>query len=135
MIVKNDLAELDNIFGELEAISSKFGLSYDFQNNLCLCIDEVFSNIVRYAYDDGKEHEIEIIFDYDAHGRRFTITISDDGKPFNPLDVKAPDLTVDLREREIGGLGLFIVLNIMSNVEYNRTDCINRLKMTKDIEL
>ena len=135
MIVKNNLNELGKVFGELETISSDFGFPLEIQHNLCLCIDEVFSNIVKYAYDDGKEHEIEITFDYISRDRTFTITISDDGKPFNPLEVKSPDLTIDLLDREIGGLGLFIVLNIMSNVEYNRDDCINRLKMTKDIDV
>ena len=135
MIVKNSLSELDSIFSELETISSEYGIHAEIQNNLCLCIDEVFSNIVKHAYDDGNEHEIEIVFNYDAHGRKFTITISDDGRPFNPLEAKTPDLTIDFLEREIGGLGLFIVLNIMSNVEYNRTDCINRLKMTKSIDI
>ena len=134
MTVKNSLSELDSIFNEVEAVSKKFGFHEDLQNNICLCMDEVFSNIVRYAYDDGLEHEIEITFDYDAEHRKLTITISDDGKPFNPLGTKEPDLTLDIADREIGGLGLFIVLNIMSNVEYNRTDCINRLKMTKDID-
>ena len=135
MIVKNNLGELSNIFSELETISSKFGIPLEIQNNLCLCIDEVFSNIVKYAYDDGKEHEIEIVFDYDAQNKIFTITISDDGRPFNPLEVHAPDLTIDLLDRIIGGLGLYIVMNIMSNVEYIRDGCINRLKMTKDIEV
>ena len=134
MTVKNDMSELRGIFSELETISSKYGLPVDIQYNLCLCIDEVFSNIVKYAYNDGKEHEIEIVFSYDAYGRKFSITTIDDGRPFNPLEVNAPDLTIDLLDREIGGLGLFIVFNIMSSVEYNRTDSKNRLKMTKDID-
>jgi len=134
MIVKNNLSELDRIFYELETVCSKFGFSLELQNNLCLCVDEVFSNIVKHAYDDDKEHEIEILFDFDASGRKFSITISDFGKPFNPLEAKTPDLTLDLQEREIGGLGLFIVSNIMSSLEYKRHNCMNRLKMTKIID-
>ena len=133
MIVKNDLTELDKIFKGLEKISMEFGFPSEIYNNLCLCIDEVFTNIVRYAYDDGREHEIEIIFDYSSRKKTFTVTISDDGKPFNPLEAQAPDFSSDLMEREIGGLGIFIVLNIMCSIEYKRLESMNKLKMTKNV--
>ena len=134
MIVKNNIRELDRIFEELEALSVKYAFSQDTLNNLCLCMDEVFSNIINYAYDNGKEHEIEILFDFDDGIKKLTITIHDNGKPFNPLEAKTPDLNLDLLEREIGGLGIFIVTNIMSSVEYERLKNTNRLKMTKIIE-
>ena len=133
MVVKNNINALNYIFSELELLSSRFGFSGETCSDLCLCMDEVFSNIVKYAYDDGEEHEIEILFDFDELNSKFTITINDDGKPFNPLDTEPPGLAPDLLEREIGGLGIFIVLNIMSSVEYNRIKRMNRLRMVKDI--
>ncbi|MCL2048371.1 MAG: ATP-binding protein [Defluviitaleaceae bacterium] len=131
MLVKNNLDELDTIFNELDTLCERLNIPAEARNNLCLCMDEVFSNIVKYAYDDGGEHEIQITFDFEAP--RFTITISDGGKPFNPLDAEEPDLSPDLMEREIGGLGLFIVSNIMDDIEYSRVDDTNRLKMLKNI--
>ena len=134
MIVKNDISELDVIYQELKKISDKHKFSEDLYYNLCLCIDEVFSNIIKFAWDDDKEHNVEILFDYKDEAKKFTITLIDDGKPFNPLEAQDPDLSLNLLEREIGGLGIFIVSNIMSNIEYSRKNKKNRLQLTKEIE-
>ena len=134
MVVKNNLKELRSIFGEIEKISREHGFSDDLCSDLCLCLDEVFSNIIKFAWDDDKEHDIEILFNYDPGLKKFTITISDDGKPFNPLEAETPDLPLDLLEREIGGLGVLIVSNIMTNIEYKRLGNKNTFEMIKDVE-
>ena len=134
MIVKNDINELNKIYSELDRISKEHGFSEALYNELCLCVEEVFSNIIKFAWDDDKEHNIEIFFEYNEQVKKFTITIVDDGKPFNPLEVEAPDLSLDLFDREIGGLGIFIVTNIMNKIEYNRLESKNKFKMTKDVD-
>ncbi len=134
LTVKNCIYELERIYGKLDDISKQFGFSDEIQSNLCVCMDEVFSNIVHYAYEDNGEHIIEISFDFDAATKKLRIVIVDDGKPFNPLETETPDLSVDLFEREIGGLGIFIVTNIMTSVEYQRLESVNRLEMTKNVE-
>ncbi len=133
MKVKNDIIELERIYKEIEAITLEHGFTEEVQNNLCLCMDEVFSNIVNYAYDDNAEHNIDIIFDLNAPTKEIKIIITDDGKPFNPVNAASPDFTIDLFEREIGGLGIFIVTNIMSKVEYSRIESLNRLEMVHNI--
>ena len=134
MIVKNDINELNKIYTELTIISKEHGFSEELFSELCLCMDEVFSNIIKFAWDDDKEHNVEILFEYNKQAKKFTITLIDDGKPFNPLEAESPDLSLDLLDREIGGLGVFIVSNIMSKVEYNRLDSKNKFKMIKDVE-
>ena len=133
MVVKNNIHELRNVFGEIEKISKEHGFSDELCSDLCLCLDEVFSNIVKFAWDDDKEHDIEILFNYDPDLKKFTISISDDGKPFNPLEAETPDLSLDLLEREIGGLGVLIVSNIMTNIEYKRLGNKNTFEMIKDV--
>jgi serine/threonine-protein kinase RsbW len=58
-------------------------------------------------------------------------TIEDDGVPFNPLDIAAPDTRAPLRERRIGGVGLHFVKNLMSEVSYNRIGSHNRLVLRR----
>ena len=134
MIVKNDISELNKIYSELEKITKEHGFSEELYSELCLCMDEVFSNIIKYAWDDDNEHNVEILFDYKDEAKKFTITLVDDGKPFNPMEASDPDLSSNLFEREIGGLGIFIISNIMSNIEYSRKNKKNRLQLTKEIE-
>ena len=132
--VKNSLDELGGIFAALGSVCGECGLSPDIADELCLCMDEVFSNIVKYAYDDDEEHMIEISFNYDSAEKSFSITIIDDGKAFNPLEAEAPNLDPDLGEREPGGLGLYIVANTMDKLDYQRLDGMNRLKMVRKIQ-
>lgn len=133
IIIKNSLDYLDKIFNMIYEKSKAYGISQDIQNDLCVCMDEVFLNIVKYAYDDTEDHEITIEFDFDEPGKKITITFTDDGKAFNPLEVNPPYLSSDLLEREIGGLGIFIVSNTMSRIKYNRLGNFNRLEMTKEV--
>ena len=134
MTVKNDLSELNKIFDDVETLCARHNLSEDLCNNLCLCIDEIFSNIIKYAYDDDKEHDVDIILDFNERERIIKITVIDDGVPFNPLEAKEPDLFEDLLEREIGSLGIFIVSNIMCKIEYNRISGKNMLEMIKKVD-
>ena len=131
--MKNDINELNRIYTELEIISNKHDFSDELFNELCLCMDEVFSNIIKFAWDDDKEHNVEILFDYKFDAKKFIITLVDDGRPFNPMEAGDPDLSSNLLEREIGGLGIFIVSNIMNNIEYSRKNKKNRLQLTKEI--
>ena len=134
MIVKNKISELKKIFSELEKICTEHGFSEELYGNLCVCMDEVISNIIKFAWDEDEEHNVEILFDYREQEKKFTITLIDDGKPFNPLEAENPDLDLDMLEREIGGLGIFIVTNLMSSVEYSRLESKNKLEMTKEID-
>ena len=62
------------------------------------------------------------------------IVITDNGIPFNPLETREPDITLPLEERPIGGLGIFLVKQLMTDVRYDRSEGKNRLTMTKEIQ-
>lgn len=132
MIVKNDIEELKKLYGAVDEIAAQYGMDEAVVNDLYLCLDEVFSNIVNYAFDSAG-HDIEAQFLYDETQKKIKIAFIDKGKAFNPLEAAEPDLSLDLLEREIGGLGIFIVSNLMSSVEYSRLDDKNKLEMTKEL--
>jgi anti-sigma regulatory factor (Ser/Thr protein kinase) len=93
--------------------------------------DELLGNIINYAYTDEQEHTIEVRVEF--FGDRLTVTIEDDGIPFNPLEKDTPDTELPLEERKIGGLGIHLVRNMMDKVSYQRRITKNRLTLVKNI--
>ena len=97
-----------------------------------LALDELLTNIVSYAYD-GKEGVIEVHYEVNKNPKSISITISDFGKEFNPFDIDDPDLTADVNDRKIGGLGVFLVKNVMDEFQYQRENDKNIVTIKKNI--
>ena len=111
--------------------SEDMPISDELQFKLRLCIEEVVENIVNYAYDGGKGW-VEVGTHLD--GDTLTITLKDEGIPFNPLEKEDPDITLSAEERQIGGLGIFLCKQMMDKLEYERTDNCNIFKMIKKVK-
>lgn len=94
-----------------------------------LACEEVIVNIVSYAYPAGEDGYIEL--DITCEGNRLRIEICDGGRPFNPIERQAPDVTQSLEDRDIGGLGIYLVLQTMDNVTYVYEEGRNKLVLTK----
>ena len=121
------IAELtDGVNEELEAA----GCPMRVQLQIDIAIDELFSNIARYAYDDHNG-EASVILEITGEPKTARLTFVDSGKPFNPLLRENPDVTLGVEERKIGGLGIFVVKKSMDNVEYNFEDGKNILTIEK----
>ena len=99
------------------------------KNLIEIAVDEIMSNIANYAYGDdrGKAY---VLFNSNESG--ITLTFRDRGIPYNPLEKPDPDITLPVEARKIGGNGILIVKRIMDNVEYERTDGFNILKLYKN---
>lgn len=95
-----------------------------------LVVEEVFVNIVSYAYDDTNTNNTVTISINDSDDKTI-ITFIDSGKHFNPLIKDDPDLSLDVDERPIGGLGIYLVKKMMDNVEYEYKDNKNILTIEK----
>ncbi len=101
----------------------------NIQNQISIAVDEIFSNIARYAYNpDTGGATVRV-----AIGDDVTIEFEDSGTAFNPLAAGNPDLTLSAEEREVGGLGLFMVKKMMDAVEYRRDGNKNILTIKKKI--
>ncbi len=97
---------------------------------LAVAIDEIFSNIAKYAYDEkGGEAVVRVETETDPEAA--VITFIDNGTPFDPLTKKEPDLTLDAEERKIGGLGIFLVKKSMDGISYEYKDGQNILRIRK----
>ena len=95
-----------------------------------LVVEEVFVNIVSYAYDDTNTNNTVTISINDSDDKTI-ITFIDSGKHFNPLIKDDPDLSLNVDERPVGGLGIYLVKKMMDNVEYEYKDNKNILTIEK----
>lgn len=124
-------AKKENIPEMLDFIKSfgkKHNFPGDFTNQLIVVGDELFSNIVFHGYDNqGGSIFVRLLFDESKN--EFVITIIDTAKEFNQLKASAPDLTA--KNPKVGGLGLVIVKNIMTEYAYDRINGKNILSLKK----
>lgn len=96
-----------------------------------LSCEEIIVNIIRYAYPQHTDGYISVgITDT---GGELCITIRDGGRPFNPLERELPDISLALEDRDIGGLGILLMRQMMDKVSYIHADGENRLLMIKNI--
>ncbi|GAC1456462.1 MAG: ATP-binding protein [Steroidobacteraceae bacterium] len=96
-----------------------------------LALEEVFMNVVMHGSpaDTAPWVEVCMVLAEDD----LTMTIEDNGPQFDPLSLPAPDITAGLDARPVGGLGVYLVRQVMDAVSYHRVGARNRLKMTKHI--
>lgn len=127
----NRLSELERVGETVEAFGEAHDLPGKVVQALALCVDEVVTNVIAYAYDDQAEHRITLRLALRAG--EVAAEVEDDGKPFNPLDAPPPDLTQSLEDRPIGGLGVHFVRRLMDGVEYRREQGKNLLVMRKTL--
>lgn len=128
--VKNNLEEIQTANEKVDAFGEQNGLSPKLLYSVNVSIDEVITNIISYGFDDDGEHDIEIVLSLEDDTLK--VTVSDDGKEFNPLEKEDPDITQDLEDREIGGLGIFFVKNFMDELSYSYENGKNILLMKKN---
>jgi anti-sigma regulatory factor (Ser/Thr protein kinase) len=105
-------------------------VSFEAMYLASLAIEEIVTNCIKYGYTgDPKAHTIHVAFS--VKDRTLGIEVADDGNPFNPLDAKAPDLSLAVEDRPVGGLGLHLLRELADAVSYERRDGSNVLRLTK----
>ena len=125
--------ELERVNRFVEEIGEELGLDMELQMNLNLVMEEMVVNVISYAYPEGKEADIELLAESD--GKELTFVLSDRGKEFDPTMNETGDTDMDVNpaERDLGGMGIYIVKNIMNEVTYQRLEGKNLLTMKKSI--
>lgn len=130
--LRNDLSEIGRLAVALEEFADRHALPPRVLTQMNLAIEEIVTNIISYGYEDSSEHRIRI--DLAFTNRQVTTRIEDDGKPFDPMQAKDPDVTAPLEERGVGGLGILLVKTLMDDVVYSRDGNRNVLLMTKNAD-
>jgi anti-sigma regulatory factor (Ser/Thr protein kinase) len=97
-----------------------------------LTLEEIFMNIVMHGSQPGRTPLVEVSLHRAAES--VTMTVEDDGPQFDPLLLPPPDVTASLADRQVGGLGVFLVRKVMDSVTYARNAGRNQLCMTKRLD-
>ena len=98
-----------------------------------LAIEELVTNCIKYGYDDAREHRIEIELKYAA--AELTLTVTDDARRFNPLELPEPDINLPVEERSVGGLGIHLLRKMSDRIEYAWENGHNRLTLHKTLAI
>lgn len=127
--IKNEWTNLELLAEWILDFCGENVIGEDVSHDIRLALEEAISNTIKYGYDDDRVHSIEVRVSLE--NRRLDLVISDDGRPFNPLDVSDPDLSLPVQSRPQGKLGIFLLRSVMDEVEYARRDEKNILRLTK----
>ena len=125
----NDLQDLAGVAAKIDAFCEARDISPDIAYAVNLSIDEILTNTISYGYDDDEPHRIEIGLRLEAGS--LVVAIRDDGAPFDLSAAPEADIESSLDERAVGGLGLFLVHEMMDEVEYERVEDRNVVTLTK----
>ena len=124
--------EIPLMFNYLTNFFVKHNLNQTFLNNLLIVGDELLSNIIKYGYDDHLDGKIFIRILFNKNKNELILTVIDNGKPFNPFSVENQAISKDDMKREVGGLGILIVKNLMSEYAYDYINGKNIIILKKN---
>jgi len=137
LTVPAQIDSLEEVLEFAENIVRDLGFDAKHSNNIGIAVEEIFVNIASYAYPFNASHARqcygEVTISVSCDSGRLIIEFKDNGMPYDPLAKADPDLTLSIDEREIGGLGIFMVKKLMDDVCYRHEDGKNILTIYKDI--
>lgn len=129
--IVNRGGELARVAALLDRLAAEHRLAPEVVADMQVALDEVLTNIAKFAHADDAEHRIDVrlrVLDDVLEA-----VVEDDGAPFDPLAVPAPDVSAPLRERRVGGVGIHFARNLLDELSYERIGERNRLVLRKRI--
>ena len=130
--IKALVENLEQVLAFLDAELEEMDCDIKIQMQMDIAVEEMFVNIASYAYENGTGDATIQISGYD-NPDRVELTFIDNGIPYDPLAKEDPDITLSAEEREIGGLGIFMVKKSMDDMIYERQGDKNVLKIVKNL--
>ncbi|MCX6693287.1 MAG: ATP-binding protein [Methanomicrobiales archaeon] len=130
--VRADLADLDEVITFVEEVLNGEGVPERIVFDVALATDEAVTNVMNYAYPAG---DGSLTVTCELRDAVITISVRDNGSPFNPLATPLPDITSNLEDRQVGGLGVHLIRQLMNEVAYRRDGDENILSMRKQIPI
>jgi len=132
--VSSEKTQLTTVLNFIEENLNHNNPSPKFIMQLELSIEEIFINIIEYAYKNNSNKKITISYNSKENPLRAIVTFLDEGPPYNPLKNQDPDTSLSLEERNIGGLGLFLVKKNVDYITYEYENEKNILTIEKNFE-
>ena len=132
LVIKNNIKEVSKFSEFMKSVIEKLDMEKSLGRQLRLAVEEAVVNVIDYAYPVGKEGEIEVQIMSDEKTLKTVIT--DSGVAFDPTVKEKADTSLSVEDRQIGGLGILLVREIMDTINYERVEGRNILTLTKKIK-
>ena len=132
LTLKNDVHEVARFSSFMKSVTEKLGIEKSLARQLRLAVEEAVVNVINYAYPVGTEGSVTIKMMSD--GNILYCQIIDAGKPFDPTTKEKTDITLSAEERQVGGLGILLVRELMDSINYERIEGQNVLTLMKRIK-
>ena len=126
----NDLKEITRVAEQIDEFCASRAIASEVAYAVNLALDEILTNTISYGYTDDAPHRIEVSVRPEAEA--LVIVIVDDSAAFDLSNVPTPDIGASLEERPLGGLGLFLVHQMMDGVKYRREGERNIVTLKKN---
>ena len=133
MDIAATLENLDAVMAFVDQQLEEAGCSMKTQMQIDIAVEEVYVNIAHYAYNP-EIGGVTIRVQIEEEPLEIILTFIDKGKPYNPLAKEDPDVTLAVEDRQIGGLGIFMVKKSMDNISYEYNEGRNILTLKKKLE-
>ena len=135
LVVPNDTEYLVQVRQEVTKVVEQSAFSERDRKLIIVAVDEAVTNIMEHAYDNDLEGELDIELILEADATRFEVIIRDSGKEFDPSAVNIPDITAHVGKGQRHGLGIFLIRQIMDEINYNFVQGLrNELQMIKYVD-
>ena len=132
IVLKNEVAEVGRLHTFFASVCRELRIDDATMRTVNLALEEAVVNVINYAYPKGTRGHVEVMAR--GQGNRLMLAIKDRGVPFDPTQVDDADTSTELEKRAVGGLGIYLVRNLMDDVRYERTaDGYNVLTLIKKI--
>ncbi len=126
----NNLKEIARVAEHIDEFCASQDIALEVAYAINLALDEILTNTISYGYDDDAPHRIEISVRPEVEA--LVVVIVDDSAAFDLSNAPTPDTGASLEERPLGGLGLFLVHQMMDSVEYRREGERNIVTLKKN---
>ena len=127
--IHNKTPEIERVCKSIAEFCRGHSISDKIIFSLHLALDEILTNIISYGYSDKNDHLIDIR--YSLQNDYLTLEIEDDSNPYDPANAPTPDINACLEDRKIGGLGIYLIKNMMDEIKYSTKNGKNKLILTK----
>jgi sigma-B regulation protein RsbU (phosphoserine phosphatase) len=131
LVLKNDIHEIQRFSTFIKDVTARLNIAQPLAGQLRLAVEEAVVNVMEYAYPIDTEGEVSIHAESD--GQVLRVTITDTGVAFDPTTKEEADTSLPAEDRQIGGLGILLVRELMDSINYERINAKNILTLTKKL--
>ena len=129
MTIGADLGQVAGVGAAFAEFADAHAVPAAIRRSLSVALDDLLNNTIAYGFAGREGGEVRV--EVELRADRLCATLTDDGRPFNPLDTAAPDTGLSVEERQVGGLGIHLVRRMMDEVGYQRRGDHNVVTLAK----